>query len=100
MSAYLLVHVELPENLGRVKEMGVIDNPTTPVSQFPNITMESHPLLDVPAEERQVEDQREPVAVDKEQECQETMDSDFGNDVGVEAVAEVNRVDVVTGSTS
>lgn len=96
-SAYLLVDIELSENLGRVKEMGVIDNPTTHVSDLLAIAFNDYPLLDVPSEEWQVEDQREPVSVDKEHEGQETMDSDFGDDVGVEAVAEVNRVDVVTG---
>lgn len=52
-------------------------------------------LLDVPAKERQVEDQRHPVSVDKEQEGQESVDGNFGDDVGVEAVAEVDGVDVV-----
>lgn len=55
----------------------------------------SYTLLDVPSEERQVEDQREPVAVDKEQECQESVDGDFGKNVLVQAVAEIDRVDVV-----
>jgi len=54
-----------------------------------------HQLLDVPGQERQVQDQRHPVSVDKEKEGQETMDGDFRDDVGVEAVAEVNRVDVI-----
>ena len=53
-------------------------------------------LLNIPSEERQVQDQRQPVSVDKEQECQESMNGGFGNDVGVEAVAEVDRVDIVT----
>jgi len=75
---FLLMNIELPEDLGGVEEMGVIDN-----------------LLDVPGQERQVQDQRHPVSVDKEKEGQETMDGDFRDDVGVEAVAEVNRVDVI-----
>jgi hypothetical protein len=53
-------------------------------------------LLDVPAKERQVENKRHPVAVDEEEEGQETMHSSLGDDVGVESVAEVNGVNVVT----
>lgn len=53
-------------------------------------------LLDVPAQERQVENKRHPVSVDKEEEGQETMHSSLGDDVGVESVAEVNGVNVVT----
>lgn len=52
-------------------------------------------LLDVPSQQRQVQDQRQPVSVDKEQEGQESMYGSLGNDVCVEAVAEVYRVDVV-----
>ena len=52
-------------------------------------------LLDVVSKQRQVEDQRQPVSVDQEQERQESVDGDFGDDVRVEAVAEVYRVDVV-----
>jgi hypothetical protein len=53
-------------------------------------------LLDVPAKERQVEDKRHPVSIDKEEECQETVYGSLWDDVGVESVAEVNRVNVVT----
>lgn len=75
---FLLMHVQLPEDLSRVQEMRVVNN-----------------LLDVVSEERQVEDQRNPVSVDQEQERQESVDGDFGDDVRVEAVAEVDGVDVV-----
>ena len=53
-------------------------------------------LLDVPGEKRDVEDQRNPVPVDQEQEGQEPMHSGFRNDIRIQAVAEVDRVDVVT----
>ena len=53
-------------------------------------------LLDVPAKEGQVEDKRHPVTIDEEEEGQETMHSSLGDNVGVESVAEVNGVDVVT----
>lgn len=74
-----LVYIQLAEDLGGIQEMSVVNN-----------------LLDVVAQERQVEDKRQPVSVDQEHESEESMDGGFGNDVGVEAVAEVDRVDVVT----
>ena len=57
-----------------------------------------HVLLSVPCQEGQVQDQSHPVSVDKEEEGQESVDSGFGDDVGVEAVAQVDRVDVVAGA--
>lgn len=60
------------------------------------------PLIDVlfcvPSQQRQVQDQRNPVPIDEEEEGKERMDGGFGDDVGVEAVAEVDGVDVVTGA--
>lgn len=56
----------------------------------------SHVLLSVPEEERQVEGQRQPVAVDEEKARQQRVDGGFGDEVRVQAVAEVDRVDVVT----
>ena len=58
--------------------------------------MVSNELLDVPSQERKVQDQGKPVTVDKEEESKEAMDGSFGNDVRVEAVAKVDRVDIVT----
>lgn len=52
-------------------------------------------LLDVPSQEREVEDQRQPIPVDEKQEGQETVYGSLGDDVGVQAVAEVDGVDVV-----
>lgn len=52
-------------------------------------------LLHVPGHERQVEDKRHPVAVDQEQDGQERVDTSLGDNVHVQAVAEVDRVDVV-----
>jgi hypothetical protein len=52
-------------------------------------------LLCVPGQERQVEDERHPVAVDQEQDSQESVDTGLRDDVHVEAVAQVDRVDVV-----
>ena len=53
-------------------------------------------LLRIERQHRQVQNDREPVTIDDKQEGQECVDGGFGDDVGVETVAEVNRVDVVT----
>ncbi len=44
----------------------------------------------------QVEDQRQPVPVDEEEEGQEALYGGLGDDVCVQAVAQVDGVDVVT----
>ena len=64
----------------------------------PNSTGENNVLLCVPGNQRKVQNERQPVAVDEEQEGQESVDGGFGDNVGVEAVAEVDRVDVITAS--
>ena len=56
-------------------------------------------LLDVPAEERKVKDKSQPVAVDEEQEGQEAVNGSLGDDVCVETVAKIDRVDVVTATS-
>ena len=53
-------------------------------------------LLNVESEHRQVEYEREPVTINKEQEGQEGVDSSLGDDICVEAIAQIDRVDVVT----
>lgn len=53
-------------------------------------------LLNVKGKQRQVQYQRQPVSVDEEKQRQESVDSGLGDDVCVEAVAEINWVDVVT----
>jgi hypothetical protein len=97
-SPYLLVDVEFAEDFGGVEEVGVVDDPVVLVSAQ---TLRDanrflvYALLDIPCNQGQVEDQGQPVSVDKEQEGQEPMDGNFRDDVRVEAVAEVDRVDVV-----
>ena len=59
-----------------------------------------HVLLSVPCQEGQVEDKRDPVPVDEEQEGQESVNGGLGDDVGVEAVAQVDGVNVVAGAKS
>ena len=54
-----------------------------------------HALLRVPCQEGQVQHQGHPVSIDEEEEGQESVNGGFGNDVGVETVAEINGVDVV-----
>lgn len=77
--ALFLVYIQLSEDLSRIKQVLILHN-----------------LLSIPGKQRQVEDQGDPVPVDKEQNGQESVNGGFGNDVSVEAVAEVDRVDVVT----
>jgi TPP-dependent indolepyruvate ferredoxin oxidoreductase alpha subunit len=74
-----LVDVELAENLSGVQKVLVVKD-----------------LLSVVGEQRQVQDNRKPVAIDNEQEGQESMNSSLGDNVGVETVAEFDGVEVVT----
>jgi hypothetical protein len=57
-----------------------------------------HILLAVPSQQRQVEDERNPVSVDKEERSQKSVDGGFGDDVCVQAVTEIDGVDVVAGA--
>lgn len=94
--AYLLVNVELAEDLGGVEQVSVVDDPTILLVRRRYNKRIANVLLDVPGQERQVEDQRDPVSVDEEEEGQETVNGGLGDDVGVESVAEINGVDVIT----
>lgn len=53
-------------------------------------------LLSVEGKERQVQNDSQPVPIDHEKESQEGVNSGFRDDVGVQTVAEIDRVDVVT----
>lgn len=53
-------------------------------------------LLSVPSQQRQIQDQGHPVPIDQEQECQKGVNGSFWDNVCVEAVAEVDRVNIVT----
>ena len=53
-------------------------------------------LLDIEGKEWKVKNQRNPISIDEEQKGEETMNRSFRNDVGVQTVAEIDRVDVVT----
>lgn len=76
---FLLVHIQLAEDLSRIQEVLVVVN-----------------LLSVEGQERQVQDDSEPVAVNDEEECKESVNGSLGDNVGVKTVAKVDRVDVVT----
>jgi hypothetical protein len=101
MAIYLLVDIELSENLGGIKQVGVVNNSSSKlVSKNPFhaaaiIWLEGRSLLNVVSKQGQVENKGNPVSVDQEQKGQEAMNGGFGQDVGVEAVAEVDGVDVV-----
>lgn len=74
-----LVYIQLAEDLRRIQEVRV-----------------AHNLVHVVGQGRQVEDERDPVPVDEEEEGQESMHRGLGDDICVETVAEVDGVDVIT----
>ena len=109
----LLVHVKLPEDLRGVKQVLVLEDPVRETISECSIAnckswllhcfdkakrhsqIRLYVLLCVPCKEGQVENERHPVAVDQEQDGQESVDTSLGDDVHVETVAQVDRVDVV-----
>lgn len=94
---HLLVHVELAEDLGRIQEVLVVIDSESKLAISPQDERErKNALLRIESQHRQVQNDSSPVTIDNEQERQETVDSSFGDDVGIETVAEVNGVDVVT----
>lgn len=52
-------------------------------------------LFRVEGQEGQIEHQGQPVAVNEEEESEETVNGGFWDDVGVETVAEIDGVDIV-----
>lgn len=52
-------------------------------------------LFPIPSHQWQIQQQRQPVPVDQEERREECVDAGFRHDVHVEAVAEVDGVDVV-----
>ena len=53
-------------------------------------------LFRVVRNQREVQDQGDPVSIDQEESRQECVYASFGKDVGVQAIAEVDGVYVVT----
>ena len=60
--------------------------------------LECNVLLRIERQQRQVQNNSKPVSIDDEEEGQESVNSGFGDNVGVETVAEVNGVDIVTAN--
>jgi len=73
------VYIQLPEDFRRVEEMLVFKD-----------------LLRIPCQERQIQEQSQPISVDEEECGKEGVYSGFGDDVCVETVAEIDGVDVIT----
>jgi hypothetical protein len=97
LGTYLLMNVQLPEDLCCIEQVVLLENPAS-VSLSSFRPRYSHVLLSIPRQEGQIQDERDPVPVDEEQEGQESVNGGLGDDVGVQAVAEVDGVDVVAGA--
>jgi hypothetical protein len=52
-------------------------------------------LLPIPSHQRQIQQERQPIPIYQEQRREESVDASFRNDVHVEAIAEVDGVDVI-----
>ena len=57
-------------------------------------------LLDIPAQQRSVEDYGNPISVNQEEEGKEAVYGSLGYDVRVQPVTELNRIDIIAGKTS
>jgi len=55
-----------------------------------------HNLLNIPRDERQVEQERYPITIDQEEEGQEPMYGRFRDDIRVEPIAEVDGINIIT----
>jgi hypothetical protein len=53
-------------------------------------------LFNVKGQKRQVKQKRHPIPIDKEQESQKAMNRSFRDNVRVETVAKIDRVNVIT----
>jgi hypothetical protein len=53
-------------------------------------------LFNVKSQKRQVKQKRHPIPIDKEQESQKAMNRSFRDNVRIEAVAKIDRVNVIT----
>ena len=115
MCAYLFVYIQLSEDLRGVKEVGVVQYSMTRLASPHNNQNYHHAnhdawdlwqcnilicgknvLLRVESQERQVENQCHPVTIDNEEDGHKAMNSGLWDDVGVETVAEIDRIDVIT----
>lgn len=103
---YLLVHIELAEDLGRIQEVLVLIDPESRLDchhlyqTSKEQSRAGNALLCIERQHRQVQNDRDPVAVNYKQEGQESVHRGFGNNVGVETVAKINGINVVTAFKS
>lgn len=66
--------------------MLVFKNPEESVSELPVEMFMANRLLRVVSQQRQIEDQGDPVEVDSEENGKKRMYGGFGDDVGIESV--------------
>ena len=81
--------------------MGIVDNSIAtldPAHKHDNIGIR-YSLLGIPCEERQVEDSRNPIAINDEEESKKSMYCGFWDNIGIQTVAELDRIYVVTSSS-
>jgi len=76
---FLLVDIKLPEDLCCVEQVLVLVD-----------------FSGVESEQRQVKDDCDPVTINQEEEGEESMYCSLGYDVGIQSVAQVDRIDIVT----
>lgn len=95
--------IQFSENLSGIEQMLIVKNSRLKKETHlvsPGRTSETLEKLDlllcVESQEGQVQQQRQPVSIDQKEERQECVNGSFGDDVGVESVAEIDRVDIVT----
>ena len=62
----------------------------------PYVTLMSISLLGIVGQQWKVEDKRYPVSVDQEKHGQESVYRRLGHNVGIQSIAEVDRIDIVT----
>nr|POF02503.1 hypothetical protein CFP56_58134 [Quercus suber] len=109
---FFLVDVEFAEDLGRVEQVLLVEDPTMKIesagrivvlcprkrllkSQKQVIFFQRYSLLSVPRQQGQIQQQRHPVSVHQKQRGQERVYTRFGDNVGVETVAKLDGIDVV-----
>lgn len=90
------MNIQLPEDFCCIKQVVFLEYPVIcqhiPPCHIPCV----HVLLSIPCQKGQIQDERNPVPINEEEESQKSVDSGFGNDISVEAVAEVDGIDVIT----
>lgn len=60
----------------------------------------NHALLSIVSNKRQIQKQRQPISIYQEKEGEKGLNSGFGDNVRVEAIAEIDGIDIVTTTVS